>query len=109
MGTKISEGHARALMALKEDEEQAAALRTVVQNGLSVRQAEELVQGLLSPAPTRPAPPPQPPEIQAVEARQREALGTRVRVTPGKKGGRLVIYYYSEEELQSIYDRLLGA
>jgi ParB family chromosome partitioning protein len=43
-----------------------------------------------------------------VEARLREALGTRVRLAPGKKGGRLIIYYYSEEELQSIYERILG-
>jgi len=46
--------------------------------------------------------------VQALEAQLRQALGTRVRLNPGPQGGRLIIYYYSEEELQSIYERLLG-
>jgi ParB family chromosome partitioning protein len=105
---KISEGHARALLALEEPEAQAAALRTVTQQNLNVRQTEELTQRFLSAARGRRRPAPPAPEIQAAEARLREALGTRVRLAPGKEGGRLIIYYYSEEELQGIYDRLLG-
>ena len=106
---KITQGHARALLALESPELQAAALKTVLRKHLSVRQTEELVQKLLSGAPARSARPEPPPEIQAVEARLREALGTRVRLAPGKKGGRLIIYYYSEEELQSIYERIVGS
>ena len=105
---RISEGHARALLALEEPEAQAAALRTVTQQNLNVRQTEELTQRFLTAARGRRRSAPPAPEIQAVEARLREALGTRVRLAPGKEGGRLIIYYYSEEELQGIYDRLLG-
>jgi len=106
---EISHGHARALLAFKQQEMQTAALRTVLRRGLNVRQTEELVQRL-STTPTRQPQPPPPPEVQAAEARLREALGTRVRLVPGKKGkgGRLIIYYYSEEELQSIYERIVG-
>jgi len=105
---KISEGHARALLALEREEAQAAALKAVLKKGLNVRQTEELVRRLAHAEPRRPAAPPRPPELEAVEARLREVLGTRVRLSPGRKGGRLIIYYYSEEELESIYARIVG-
>jgi len=104
---KISEGHARALLALESPEAQTAALRTVLKKGLNVRQTEDLVRRLAS-GPSRKRRPSLPPEMQAVEDRLREALGTRVRLAPGKKGGRLIIYYYSEEELESLYERIVG-
>jgi ParB family chromosome partitioning protein len=105
---KITEGHARALLGLEQPEAQIAALKTVLRRDLTVRQTEELVRLLLSGSrPTR-RPPSVPPEVQAVESRLSAALGTRVRLSPGKKGGRLVIYYYSDEDLQSLYDRLIG-
>lgn len=105
---RITEGHARALLALEEPQAQMAALRTVLRQGLNVRQTEELVRRLLEARPTRPAASAPAPEIRALEERFREALGTRVHLHPGKKGGRIVIYYYSEEELQGLYERLVG-
>jgi len=105
---KISQGHGRALLSLEKEELQIATLRTVLRRNLNVRQTEELVQRLNKPS-SRPRSNPQPsPEVQAMEGQLREALGTRVRLTPGKKGGRVVIYYYSEEELESICDRILN-
>jgi len=105
---KISEGHARALLALEQPQAQVAALKTVLRKNLSVRQTEELVRRLSTGAPARRQAAPVPPEVEALEARLRQALGTRVRLVPGKKGGRLVIYYYSEEELEEIYERIVG-
>ena len=102
---KISEGHARALLRL-EQQAQVGTLRLVLRRGLSVRQTEELVQRLLDGAAARSAAPPPPPEVQAVEAHLRQVLGTKVRLLRGKKGGRLVIYYYSDEELEQIYERI---
>jgi len=104
---QISEGHARALLALERPEAQEAALKIVLKKGLSVRQTEDLVRRLVGGEPRR-AERPRVPEVEAVEARFREALGTRVRLVPGKKGGRLIIYYYSEEELESLYERIAG-
>jgi ParB family chromosome partitioning protein len=102
---KISEGHARALLAL-EEEAQVVALQTVLSKDLTVRQTEDLVRRLREPArpPKKRAEP--TPEIKAAESRLREALGTKVRLAPGKKGGRIIIYYYSDEELNDIYDKL---
>lgn len=109
LAEKISEGHARALLGLERDEAQEAALRTVLKRGLNVRQTEELVRHLLGLRPLEQQPKREPaPETKALEDRFREALGTRVALKKGKKGGRLVIYFYSDEELQSIYDQIVG-
>lgn len=108
-GGTIHEGHARALLALPTPQAQLAALKVVVQKDMSVRQTEELVRRLL-------AEPPQPrhqeepgPEAQALEQEFRDTLGTKVNLYRNRKGrGRLVIHFYSEEELQAIYDLIVG-
>jgi ParB family chromosome partitioning protein len=50
-----------------------------------------------------------PPETRALESRFREALGTRVNLTRTEKGGRIIIYFYSDEELDALYERIVGA
>lgn len=102
---RIGEGHARALLALEDPDAQVAALRIVLHQGLTVRQTEELVGRILQTRPRQPTTRSATPEIQALEDRFRQALGTRVQVRPGKKGGRVIIYYYSEEELEGLYQR----
>jgi ParB family chromosome partitioning protein len=108
-GGSISEGHARALLALPTSEAQLAALEVVVQKDLSVRQTEELVRRLLA-QPPQPQPPEVPnPEAQALEQEFRDTLGTKVNLYRDRRGrGRLVIHFYSEEELQAIYDLIVG-
>jgi ParB family chromosome partitioning protein len=103
---KISEGHARAILALEAPEAQEAALQSVLAKDLTVRQTEALARKLQQPSTARKRSSQPSPEVRAVEARFREVLGTRVRLSPGKKGGRLIIYYYSDEELESIYEQL---
>ena len=105
---KISEGHARALLSLDRREAQVTALKTVLRRGLSVRQTEELVRRLQQTPAAQEVDSRPVPEVQAMQTRFEEALGTRVRLAPGKTGGRLTIYYYSDEELESIYGRLSG-
>lgn len=112
---EISEGHARALQGLPSAEAQLAALVTVKRRSLSVRQTEELVrralaradknadQGKVSIAEAWQI------ETQALEERFRNALGTKVALTRSKRGGKLVVSFYSEEELQRIYDLIVGA
>jgi ParB family chromosome partitioning protein len=104
----ISEGHARALLALALPASQGAALHSILKNNLNVRQTEELVRrlsGQKPPAQPRPEP---PAEIQALEERLRSALGTRVSLNPRRKGGTITIHYYSDEELNTLLDALLG-
>lgn len=105
----IREGHARALLALPTPESQLAGLATVRKKALSVRQTEELVRRLLTaPAPKR-SQPSVSPELYALEQEFRETLGTKVNLYRNRKGrGRLVVHFYSEEELQTIYDVIVG-
>jgi ParB family chromosome partitioning protein len=85
-----------------------AALQTVINRDLTVRQTEELVRMLAGERPTR-APRPEPsPEVRDLEERLREQLGTRVTVRHGSKGGQVIIHYYSSEELDSIVNHLLS-
>ena len=106
-GGQISEGHARALLGLDEEEAQLRALKTVIKQRLNVRQTEELVRRMLaSPQPRQEKA--ASPETEALERRFRERLGTKVRLFRSKRGGKLVIHFYSEEELQAIYDVIVG-
>jgi ParB family chromosome partitioning protein len=106
---KVTEGHARALLALTTPQAQNAALQTILRENLSVRQTEDLVQRLSGDRavsiPRNETP--KQPEIVAIEERLRNYLGTRVNLLHGKKSGRLVIHYYSEEELNAIIAQIL--
>jgi ParB family chromosome partitioning protein len=106
----ISEGHARALGGLAEGT-QAQALAVVVGRRLSVRQTEELVRRLRdrrSGATPRPASTGDP-ELERIERDLRSALGTKVRLARSRRGGRIVIEFYGEEELARLYDLLVAA
>jgi ParB family chromosome partitioning protein len=74
---KVSEGHARALLALPTPESQESALHTVLRFELNVRQTEELVRKLSGQKLTVEPKPAPPPEIAALEERLRNRLGTR--------------------------------
>lgn len=106
-GGKISEGHARALLALPTAQAQAAAAQTIVRRGLNVRQVEDLVQRLLGQRRRQPRARRRSPEEADVEERLRQSLGTKVQLRRGRKGGSLVIHFYSDEELEALIERLL--
>lgn len=104
---EISEGHARALLALTSAPAQSAVLQTVRKRDLNVRQTEELVRKLggerRRPAPRRA----RGADETDLEERLRRSLGTRVSLRRGRRGGSLVIHFYSDEELNALVDRLL--
>jgi len=103
---KITEGHARALLGLNTSQAQAAALSTILKQGLNVRQTEQLVRRLNGER-KKPAARPSPsPEITAIEERLRSLLGTRVTIRQAKQGGTLVIHYYSDEELGALISQI---
>ena len=107
-GGSITEGHARALLALPTPEAQSAALKSILKNDLTVRQTEELVRKLGGEKPQRQSPPPPDPEIKALEEQLRQRLGTRVTLHQRNKGGTLTIHYYSAEELNTILDLIMS-
>jgi len=103
----LSAGHARALAALPL-ERQEEGLRRVLRDQLTVRETEELARRLAAGA----APPsparrqherPRDPELAELEAHFRDALQTKVTLSRGKRGGRLVVEFYSNEELDALY------
>jgi ParB family chromosome partitioning protein len=104
----LSEGHGRALAGLAP-ERQAQVLRTIVGQSLSVRQTEELVRRLREPKPA-PAATAQrlDPDLERVETHLRERLGTKVSLSRSRTVGRIVIEYYSDEELNRLYEHLIG-
>jgi ParB family chromosome partitioning protein len=105
----LTEGHARALGGLPT-EGQARVLGMVVDEGLSVRQTEELVRRIREPreATANQAPAAPDPEVERVEEDLRRSLGTKVRLTRTRRGGRIVIDFYGDDELARIYQRLVG-
>jgi ParB family chromosome partitioning protein len=104
----ITEGHARALGGLPP-EVQAPAVTTVIADDLSVRQTEELVRRLREPRVEREAvAAPADPDVERVEEDLRRSLGTKVRLTRTRRGGRIVIEYFGDEELARLYQRLVG-
>jgi ParB family chromosome partitioning protein len=108
----ISAGHARALLGLPSPEEIRRALPEVIRRDLTVRQTEALVRRLCTPAPS-PEPVNAAPEIQSqlqhMESRFRSALGTKVSLSRNPDGaGKLVVHFYSDEDLESIYQLIAG-
>ena len=109
----LSEGHARALLGLPDDEAILQAAGVVVSRGLTVRQTEDLVRRLAEAKTGADQAPvdeddPDRANTRRLEEAFRGALGTKVALTRGRKGGRLVISFYSDEELQTIYERIVG-
>ena len=104
----ISEGHARALLALPNPQAQSAALQTIIKHNLTVRQAEELARKMAGQKPVQAHKPIKPAAIRDLEEQMRDRLGTKVTIQHGKKGGTIVIHYYSEEELDALVAQLLN-
>jgi ParB family chromosome partitioning protein len=106
---EISEGHARALLGIEDAAARQSAWRRVVAEGLTVRETEALVRGeARKTAAERSlrAPKARAPEIAELERRLEAALGTRVTLSPGRRGGRVVIHYYTSEQLDDVVRRL---
>ena len=103
---RISEGHARALLALTTAKAQEALLNQVVNLDLSVRQTEALARKYSGQKPATKKKSGTSADVTDVERRLRSSLGTKVALKHGKKGGTVTIYYYSDEELDSLLEKL---
>ncbi len=110
ISNKISEGHARALLGVSNAKTQNDALGAVIQRQLNVRQTETLVRQLIS-GQTKPKRVRNPLTAHDKDMLERfqSKLGTKVemRRNDSEEGGKLVVHFYSEEELQAIFDAIL--
>ena len=103
---EISAGHARALLGIEDIDQRRTAWRRIVEGRLTVRDAESLAKGGGRIRSRRTTSARRSADLEALEERLRASLGTKVDLSPGRSGGRIVIHYYSDEELESIIERL---
>jgi ParB family chromosome partitioning protein len=104
---KLSEGHARALLALEQPEAVSRLAKRTVAEGWSVREVESRVRGGIRRRPREARP--LTPEGRRVEEALRRRLGTDVRIHAGRRGrGVLAINYYSNDDLGRLLELILG-
>ncbi|MDR0495431.1 MAG: ParB/RepB/Spo0J family partition protein [Treponema sp.] len=111
---EISSGHARALLAVKEKKQQEKLFKEITGKGLSVREAEKRADAL-NDAPTgetaikkTASGTGRPPEIDSMEEKFIDKLGTKVIIDGSLNKGRILIDYYSMEDLERLYEVLGG-
>lgn len=114
---KISEGHARAILRLESEADQRHLLRHIIDDGWSVRQAETYGEPK-SKTPKantelvtidEPDESARDPQGRLLEQQFRRALGTKVTLVRHRSGGgRLIVEFFSDEELQSLHDKIIG-
>jgi len=102
----ISEGHARALLAVGDSSQQVSLFRRIVLDGLTVRDVERLARGGDAPVKPQVEKTPQDPNWKALGTTLGNRLGAPVKLDRTKNGGRIVVEFFSDEELQGILDRL---
>jgi ParB family chromosome partitioning protein len=110
---QLSAGHARALLKLADDARISEVAKRAVAEGWSVRQMEKFTadaaEATGKPARTAKETPPLDPNVKAAVVEMEGALATRVRLIPGRgAGGRIEIEYYSDEDLNRIYELIAG-
>jgi len=103
----LSMGHARAILALEGAKEQRTLAEQAIENGWSVRQVEKAIAANKAPIVAQKTKQIDPNVRAATEALER-SLGTRVRIVDKGKKGKIEIEYYSPEELQRLYERLVN-
>lgn len=105
---QLSAEHAQILLRLPTPEQQAAMAQTILNKALSVQQTADSVDKQLSGAipPSRRGAKPAP-EMVWLESQFQQSLGTRVNIQKSGEGGRVVIHFYSNEELQAIYEAIV--
>ena len=106
-GGTLSTGHAKALLSLSTPEAQLRIAKLVTAGNLSVRQTEKLIeQSIIAKQPV--ARPPRTTQGRDLEDRLQKRLGTKVTLHPRGQGGKLVIHYFSSDELDGVVETLLG-
>ncbi len=105
---KLSAGHARALLAVTDSAKQKELAITAIQKGLSVREMENLVRFANMPqnAVTSQSANEKSPELKEFERKLKRSLGTRVQIKGDDQKGKIVIDYYSSDDLNRIYELL---
>jgi len=105
---KVSSGHARALLSVTDAKEREKLFREILAGDVSVREAEKRASSSPSPATKVKKAKQQPPEIEDMAEKFIQKLGTKVVIEGGINKGRILIDYYSMEDLERLAE-ILGA
>lgn len=104
---KITEGHARSILALPGMEKQLALYELIIGNAMTVRQVEDKVREMLERPKQIKAPRgPVDPEAAAMENDLRSKLGTKVKIQKAGEGRKITIEFFSQEELLAFMDKM---
>ena len=106
----LTEGHARTLLSLQDEEQMQILAQRIQAEKLSVRKTEELVRGLTTETPDREVPQSaensSPEEFEEASRAIQEALGLRAKVKPYRRGGKVEIQFRKTEELEALVSLL---
>jgi hypothetical protein len=103
---KINEGHTRPLLMLNDrPDEQSVLFKEIVFKKMTVREAERIARGIAKDKVRKHELLPDP-EIEEIETKLGESLGTRVRIDKKDFGGKLTIDFFSKEDLDSLIQAL---
>lgn len=108
---ELTAGHARAVLGVENMDQQIRLAERIVQRGLSVREAERIAANAYQSGPPVAREPKLPldPNIRAATAQLERKLGTRVRITGSDQKGQIEIKYFSAEDLNRLYQLLMGS
>lgn len=107
----ISTGHARALLAIEDDEQRFVLANKIFDEKLSVRETEKMIKAIKNPKKAATKTKPQNDKFiyDNLEEKMKTIIGTKVNVAPKAKGkGKIEIEYYSEKELERIFDLIMS-
>lgn len=107
MSGKITEGHARTILVLKKEEKQMELFKSILEEGLNVRQVEGVTKGVKVSKNYR-VKKEIDPDLLNLENTIADNLNTKVKIRGIKNNGKILIDYYSEEELGQIVGKLRG-
>ena len=106
---ELTMGHARALLALDDEEEQIRLCGEIIKNSWSVRKAEQVAKARRSGRPVRiRVQSRRDPSVQAAEEELQRLFGTAVRIVKGGRKGKVEIEFYSDRDLERVLGILRG-
>lgn len=114
--SKLSMGHARALLGIDDADRQRQIARNIIDKNLSVRDTERAVKRVVAGEDSNPATASSATErgsdanTRAAESKLRRRLGTQVHILPNQsgEGGKIEVQYYNENDLQRLYELIIG-